>query len=66
MTYLQPIGVVAKVRPDGSIHPFKERTFELMLDQCDTQERQLREARRIIRALGYETNGVYWADNPGN
>lgn len=66
MHYLQSTAVVANVRNDGAIGSFEPRTFDLMLDQRDSQDKQMKEAIRIIRQLGYETRGVKWADNPGN
>lgn len=71
MTYshtssLSMVGIVAMVRNDGAIGRFERRTFELMLDQRDTQPAQLREARRILHQIGYQTRGVNFEQVPGN
>jgi len=66
MDYLSSIAIVANVRPDGAIGEFYRRTFDLMLDQRQPQDKQLREAIRILRQIGYETRGVEFAPNPGN
>ncbi len=45
---------------------YEKRTFDLMLGALDSQEKQLKEAIRILRQIGYETRGVRFAPNPGN
>jgi hypothetical protein len=66
VNYLAPIAIIASVRTDGAIGEFNRRTFDLMLDQREPQDKQLREAIRILRQIGYETRGVQFAPNPGN
>lgn len=56
--YLTPTKIIARVRNDGAIAVFEERLFEFMLDRCDTPERQVREATRILQQIGYEARGV--------
>jgi hypothetical protein len=58
MPHLSHTAVVANVRRDGAIGVFERRTFGLMLDQREPQHRQLREAIRILRQIGYETRSV--------
>ena len=60
LTYLSSI-IEANVRTDGAIGVFQKRTFDLMLDQRQPQEKQLKEAIRILRQIGYETKGVRFA-----
>ena len=66
MKPLTNVAIIANVRPDGAIGVFEERTFDLMLGALDTQDKQLKEAIRILRHNGYETCGVRFAPNPGN
>lgn len=66
MIYLQSVAIVANVRTDGAIGKFERRTFDLMLDAQAPQEKQLKEAIRILRQIGYETRGVQFEMNPGN
>jgi hypothetical protein len=66
LPYFSQCAIVANVRTDGSSGAFQERTFDLMLDQTVSQDKQLKEAKRILRQIGYEARGVDWEMNPGN
>jgi hypothetical protein len=66
LPYFAQCAIVANVRTEGSIGAFQERTFDLMLDQTVSQDKRLKEAKRILRQIGYETRGVDWEMNPGN
>lgn len=58
MTLLTSTKVRANVRNDGAIGVFESRTFEFMLDASQSEDKQVREAIRILRQIGYETRGV--------
>jgi hypothetical protein len=66
LPYFSKCAIVANVRTNGSIGVFQRRAFNLMLDQTASQDKQLREAKRILRQIGYEARGVDWEMNPGN
>lgn len=67
MDYLSEITVIAYVRHGGATSDhYPARAFDLMLDQRQPQDAQLKEAARILRQLGYEPRSVRFACNPGN
>lgn len=66
MTPMSHVAIIAKVRNDWSVGPFVERTFDLMLGAMDPQDKQLKEAKRILHQIGYETRGVRFEPVPGN
>jgi len=66
MTPLSNIGIVASVRPDGSMGDYAIKTFDLMLGSMDAQGRQLKEAKRILRQIGYEVKYAEFEPVPGN
>lgn len=49
--------VTACVRNDGAIGPYQSRQFDLMLGK-DTPERMKKEARRIIKQIGYQAHSI--------
>jgi len=57
--------VTANVRTDGALGAFRERTFDLMLDARQSQDKQHKGAIRILRQIGYETRGIKF-DQPPN
>lgn len=65
MPHLTCTGIRARVRNDGAIGPFVERVFDLMLDANDHPDKQIKEAKRIIRQIGYECRNVEF-ERPGN
>lgn len=58
MPILNPFNIVASVRQEGSIGTFEKRTFHLMLDAFSAADKQQKEAIRIIRQLGFETQSL--------
>ena len=66
MTALSHVAIIAQVRSEGSVMPFRPRTFDLMLCHTDPQDRQIKEATRILRQLGYQARKVEFEPPPGN
>lgn len=66
MIPLTHVGITAQVRTQGSSQPYQPRTFDLMLCPTDPQDRQLKEATRILRQLGYQARKVEFEPPPGN
>lgn len=66
MTILSHTGIIANVRAEGSTQPFRPRTFDLMLCSTDAPDRQLKEAARILRQIGYQARAVQFEPPPGN
>lgn len=58
MNVLNPFNIVSSVRQEGSLGNFEKRTFHLMLDAFSAADKQQKEAIRIIRQLGFETQSL--------
>lgn len=63
---LSSVGIVAMVRPDGSFGGYTRKVFDLMLCPLDDQDKQLKEAKRILRQIGYQFRSVCFDPVPGN
>ena len=66
MSYLSHIGIVANVRPDGSMGEYNTRTFDLMLCSLEDQAKQIKEAKRILRQIGYQVKSAQFEPVPDN
>ena len=65
MQYVTSVGIIASVRHDGTDRPYIQRTFELMLGARDPQDKQLKEAARILRQIGYQARNVQFEPTSG-
>lgn len=50
--------VTAQVRRIGATESFRFQRFDFMLDPSDPPEQRKKEAVRILRQIGFDSNGV--------